>query len=73
MAREAERDVTVTVREQVRQAYLESGWTIARITAESGVSENTILNIFRGRNVTTENLFAVCCALGVKTLDVPNK
>ena len=62
-----------TVREQLRTAYLASGRTLVDISVESGVSQSTILNIFRGRNVTVENLFAVACALGVRAVDVPSR
>lgn len=61
----------MTVREQLRLAYVRSGRTLVDISAESGVSESTILNIFRGRNVTASNLFAVCSALGVRHVEVP--
>lgn len=62
----------MTVREQLREAYLRSPLTIVDIAAASGVSESTILNIFRGRNVTAGNLFAVACVLKVRAIDVPD-
>ena len=62
---------TVTVREQLRAAYLQSGRTLVDISVESGVSENTILNAFRGRNVTSANLFALASTLRIEAIRVP--
>ena len=63
----------MTIREQLRAAYLASGLTMTEISVASGVSENTILNIFRGRNVTAGNLFAVASVLRVRAIDVPSQ
>jgi transcriptional regulator with XRE-family HTH domain len=63
----------MTIREQLRAAYLTSGLTVTEISVAAGVSENTILNIFRGRNVTASNLFAVASVLRVRALDVPQQ
>ena len=61
----------MTVREQMRTAYLRSGKTLVEIAVEAGVSENTILNVFRGRNVTSANLFALASALHIEAISVP--
>ncbi len=61
----------MTIREQMRDAYLRSNLTITDIAVASGVSESTILNIFRGRNVTAGSLFAVASVLDVQAIDVP--
>jgi transcriptional regulator with XRE-family HTH domain len=61
----------MTIREQMRAAYLRSNLTVTDIAAASGVSESTILNIFRGRNVTAGSLFAVASVLNVRAIDVP--
>lgn len=60
----------MTVREQLRQAYVESGRTITQIATDAGVSENTVLNIFRGRNVTAGSLFAVASVLQIRAISV---
>ena len=49
----------MTVGAQMKLAYRLSGKTLVQIEVESGVSETTILNIFRDRNVTVSNVFAV--------------
>ncbi len=61
----------MTVREQLRAAYVSSNLTVTDIAVASGVSESTVLNIFKGRNVTVDNLFAVAGVLGVRAIDVP--
>ncbi len=61
----------MTIREQMRAAYIKSNLTITDISVASGVSENTVLNILRGRNVTAGNLFAVASVLDVRAIDVP--
>jgi len=61
----------MTIREQMRAAYLRSNLTVTDIAAASGVSERTILHIFSGRNVTAANLFAVASVLNVRAIDVP--
>lgn len=58
----------MTVREQIRQAYSESGMTLVKVARLSGVSENTIGNIMRGRNVTYANLFAVAKVLNIEAI-----
>ena len=60
----------MTVREQIRAAYLASGMTITQIAVEAGVSEGTVVNVMRGRNVTVGNLFAVAAVLRVGSIDV---
>ena len=60
----------MTVREQIREAYLQSGLTIAEIAGRSGVAENTILRVMKGRNVTVANLFAVASVLRVEAIRV---
>ncbi len=62
----------MTVREQLRAAYVSSNLTVTDIAVASGVSESTVLNIFKGRNVTVDNLFAVAGVLGVRAIDVPH-
>ncbi len=62
----------MTIREQMRSAYLRSNLTVVDIAAASGVSERTIRNILRGQNVSAENLFAVACVLNVRAIDVPH-
>lgn len=63
----------MTVREQLRSAYLQSALTITDIAVASGVSESTIMNMFRGRNVTADNLFAVASVLRVRAIAVPDQ
>jgi len=60
----------MTVQEQLRQAYVESGMTMVKIARLSGVSENTIGNIFRGRNATYANLFAVAKVLNIEAIQI---
>lgn len=61
----------MTVREQLRTAYLASGLTQEEIAFRAGVSSKTLYNALSGRNVETENLFAVCAVLGVSSLVIP--
>lgn len=61
----------MTVREQMREAYLASGKTHLQIGQEAGVHTNTVINILRGRNVTMANLFAVACVLKIEAISVP--
>ena len=58
------------IHEQVRSAYKRSGMSLAEIANTSGVSENTVLNVFRGRNVTVGNLIAVAQTVGLSALDL---
>lgn len=58
----------MTVREQLRQAYVESGMSMVKIARLSGVSENTIGNMLRGRNVTFANLLAVAKVLNIEAI-----
>lgn len=62
---------TVTVREQLRAAYLQSGRTLVDISTESGVSERTIRHMLCGRNVEAGNLFAVASTLRIEAIRVP--
>lgn len=62
---------TMTIGAQLRAAYAASPLTLADVAHAAGVSESTVLNIFRGRNVTAGNLFAVAGALGVRSVAVP--
>jgi transcriptional regulator with XRE-family HTH domain len=50
---------------QVRHAYRRSGLTIEKWAARAGVSQNSILNVMRGRNVTLEILTSACAAVGL--------
>jgi len=61
----------MTVREQLRDAYLSSGRTMDDLSHASGVSKRTILHMFCGRNVTTANLFALACVLRIESIRVP--
>ena len=63
----------MTVREQVRAAYLASGLSQEEIAHRAGVSPKTLWNILSGRNADTENLFAVCVVLGLSALHVPRR
>lgn len=58
----------MTVREQIRAAYLRSGLTQGQVAARAGVSESTVLNVLRGRNVTIETLLAVAMVVEVEQL-----
>ena len=60
----------MTVREQLRAAYLASGMTQEEIAHKAGVSQKTLWNTLRGRNVDSENLFAVAKVLKVEALIV---
>lgn len=62
----------MTVRDQIRAAYVASGLTQGQIAARAGLSESTVLNVMRGRNVTSEALIAVAVVLGVEQLQLPN-
>lgn len=61
----------MTVRDQMREAFRRSGLRVCDVAARSGVSESTVLNIFRGRNVSTSNLFAVAVVIGLQRIDLP--
>jgi hypothetical protein len=61
----------MTIREQLRAAYLIDGRAAVDICAEAGVSRATFFNALSGRPVLTNNLFALCAALRVSSLDVP--
>jgi transcriptional regulator with XRE-family HTH domain len=61
----------MTVRDQIRAAYLASGLTQGQIAARAGLSESTVLNVMRGRNVTVDVLVAVAVVLGVESLCLP--
>lgn len=63
----------MTIREQIRLAYRQSGMTQAQIAARAGVSESTVLNILRGRNVSLDTLIAVAGALSLTTLELPTR
>lgn len=62
----------MTVRDQIRAAYLASGLTQGQIAARAGLSEGTVLNVLRGRNVTSEALIAVAVVLEVEVLHLPS-
>lgn len=61
----------MTISDQLRAAYCKSTMSQSQIAARAGVSETTVLNIFRGRNVSTASLLAVAAVLGISTLHIP--
>ncbi len=61
----------MTIREQLRAAYLTSGLTAIDICTEAGVSRATFFNALSGRPVCSDNLFALCAVLRVSSLAVP--
>ncbi len=61
----------MTIREQLRAAYLDSGLTAIDICTEAGVSRATFFNALSGRPVCSDNLFALCAVLRVSSLAVP--
>ena len=61
----------MTVREQLRDAYLRSGMTAVDICEEAGVGRRTFFNALRGLPVRSENLFAICTVLRMDVLRVP--
>jgi transcriptional regulator with XRE-family HTH domain len=63
----------VTIREQIRAAYLASGLSQEEIAFRAGVSSKTLWNILSGRNAASENLFAVCVVLGLTEIHVPDE
>ena len=63
----------MTIREQLRAAYLASGLTQEEIAHRSGVSQKTLWNILSGRNAESASLFSVCVVLGVQSLSVPSQ
>jgi transcriptional regulator with XRE-family HTH domain len=63
----------MTIREQVRAAYLASGLTQEEIAFRAGVSSKTLWNILSGRNADSENLFAVCVVLGLTSIHVSDE
>lgn len=60
----------MTIREQLRAAYLASGLTQEEIAHRAGVSQKTLWNTLSGRNVEAENLFAVAKVLRIESLTV---
>lgn len=62
----------MTVREQLRAAYLASGLTQEEIAYRAGVSQKTLVNILGGRNAEADNLLAVARALRIEAIIVPN-
>ena len=60
----------MTVRDQMRDAYRRWGLRLCDEASRSGVSASTVLNIFRGRNVSTSNLFAVAAVIGLRQIDL---
>lgn len=63
----------MTIREQLRAAYLASGLTQEEIAHRSGVSQKTLWNILSGRNAESASLFSVCVVLGVQSIVVPQQ
>jgi|DEB3_MinimDraft_2_1074329.scaffolds.fasta_scaffold15888_2 transcriptional regulator with XRE-family HTH domain len=63
----------MTVREQMRAAYLASGKSQMRIAQESGVHHRTVYKMLKGDNVTVANLFAVACVLNIEAIQVPTR
>jgi predicted transcriptional regulator len=62
----------MTVREQLRDAYLRSGMTAIDICEEAGVGRRTLFNALAGRPVRSENLFAICTVLRMDVIRVPS-
>lgn len=58
----------MTVSEQLRDAYQRSGLTQEEIAHRAGVSEKTLWNALRGRNVEAGNLIAVAKVVGLDAL-----
>ena len=63
----------MTIREQLRAAYLASGLTQEEIAHRSGVSQKTLWNILSGRNAESASLFSVCVVLGVQSITIPQQ
>jgi transcriptional regulator with XRE-family HTH domain len=63
----------MTVSEQIRVAFMASGYTVTYVAMKSGVSESTIRNILHTRrNVGVDNVIAVAGVLGVRMIEVPS-
>lgn len=60
----------MTVREQLRAAYLASDRAAIDICVEAGVSRATFFNALSGRPVCSHNLMALCAALRIESLVV---
>jgi len=61
----------MTIREQLRAAYLASDRPAIDICTEAGVSRATFFNAMSGRPVLTSSLFALCAVLRVSSISVP--
>ena len=61
----------MTVREQLREAYLRSGMSAVDICEEAGVGRRTFFHALAGRPVHSQNLFAICSVLRIDVLHVP--
>ncbi len=61
----------MTVREQLRDAYLRDGRPAVDICEEAGVGRRTFFNALRGLPVRSENLFALCTVLNIDVLYIP--
>ena len=62
----------LTIGAQLRAAYRSSGLTVALIAERAGVSETTLHDAMRDRNVTIGNVAAIAGALGLASLEIPS-
>ena len=58
----------MTVREQLRDAYLRSGLTQTEIAVRAGVHENTVYRILAGQNTRADALLAVAMTLRIDAI-----
>jgi len=56
--------------DQLYMAYRRSQIPLSEVVERSGVSETTVLNAFRGRNVTVWNVAAIAQVIGLPSLEL---